>query len=55
VQNLEKMRHTDGALAKQVAEQLYDQSLAAAGLLEDPRTMIARMTSLLEKLLSNKS
>lgn len=50
--SLEKMRHTDATLAKEVAEQLNDQALAAANLLEDPRGMLGRMTTLLEKLLS---
>ena len=50
--SLEKMRHTDAALATQVAEQVLDQALVSAGLLEDPRTMLGRMTALLEKLLT---
>jgi molecular chaperone HtpG len=50
--SLEKMRHTDAELAKEVAEQINDQALAAANLLEDPRGMLGRMTGLLEKLLS---
>ena len=53
--SLEKMRHTDAALAQQVAEQLNDQALAAANLLEDPRAMLGRMTGLLEKLLSKQA
>lgn len=48
--NLEKNRHADAGLAAQIAEQLYDQSLAAANLLDDPRAMLGRMTALLEKL-----
>ncbi len=52
--SLEKMRHTDAALASQVAEQVLDQALVSANLLEDPRTMLARMTALLEKLLAGK-
>jgi hypothetical protein len=35
-----------------VAEQLLDQSLVTAGLLDDPRAMLGRMTELLEKLLT---
>jgi molecular chaperone HtpG len=49
---LEKMRHSDEALAAEVSEQIFDNALVAAGLLEDPRTMLARMNSLLEKLLA---
>ena len=46
------MRHDETALAQQVAEQLHDQALASANLLDDPRAMLGRMTGLLEKLLS---
>ena len=49
---LEKTRHENSALAAQVAEQLLDQSLVTAGLLDDPRAMLGRMTELLEKLLT---
>ncbi|MDB6154449.1 MAG: molecular chaperone Hsp90 [Chthoniobacteraceae bacterium] len=49
---LEKIRHTDAPLAGQVAEQIFDNSLVAAGLLEDPRAMLGRLNSLLEKLLT---
>ena len=48
--SLEKTRHADESLAAQIAEQLFDQSLVAANLLDDPRTMLARMTTLLEKV-----
>jgi molecular chaperone HtpG len=49
---LEQMRHIDAPLAAQVAEQVLDDALLAAGLLEDPRTMLGRLNSLLEKLLT---
>src|SRR4030095_1848822 len=52
---LEETRGTDGDLARQVAEQIYDNALVAAGLLEDPRAMLSRMNSLLEKLLAKDS
>ncbi|MGV3531219.1 MAG: molecular chaperone HtpG [Chthoniobacteraceae bacterium] len=48
---LEKLRHADSQLAAQIAEQVFDNALVAAGLLEDPRIMLNRMNSLLEKLL----
>ena len=48
--SLEKVRNSDAELGKVVAQQVADQTLAAAGLLDDPRTMLGRMTSLLEKL-----
>jgi TNF receptor-associated protein 1 len=49
---LEKTRHTDKPLAEQVAEQIFDNALVSAGLLEDPRAMLARLNSLLEKVLA---
>ncbi len=49
---LEKIRHTDAALAAQVAEQIYDNGLVSAGRLEDPRAMLARLNSLLERVLT---
>jgi molecular chaperone HtpG len=49
---LEKKRHSDAALAGQVAEQIFDSAMVAAGLLEDPRAMLARINSLLERVLA---
>ena len=49
---LDQTRSADADLAKQVAEQVFDNALVAAGLLEDPRAMLNRMNSLLEKLLA---
>ena len=51
---LEAMRTKDTELAAKVAEQIFDSSLAAAGMLEDPRTMLKRMNDLMEKLLEEK-
>ena len=48
---LEKIRSSDAPLATQVAEQIFDNALVAAGLMEDPRTMLNRMNSLLERVL----
>ena len=50
IASLEKLRHSDAALGREVALQVADQALAAAGLLDDPRLMFGRMTTLLEKL-----
>jgi molecular chaperone HtpG len=52
---LEDTRSMDSELAGQVAEQIFDNALVAAGLLGDPRAMLARMNSLLEKLLAKDS
>jgi TNF receptor-associated protein 1 len=49
---LEGMRQKDPALAASVAEQLLDNARVAAGLLEDPRTMLKRLNGLLERVLS---
>jgi len=54
VAQLEKIRHSDAALAGKVAEQVYDNARIAAGLLEDPREMLSRMNELLEQLLVKK-
>jgi hypothetical protein len=48
---LEALRHRDSALAAQIAEQVYDNAMVAAGLLEDPRRMLGRLNQLIEKLL----
>ncbi len=50
--SLQKQREKDPQLAAQVAEQILDNSRVAAGLLEDPRAMLARLNELLEKVLS---
>lgn len=49
---LQKMRGSDAALAATVAQQLLDNALVAAGLLEDPRAMVARLNQLLERVLT---
>jgi TNF receptor-associated protein 1 len=55
IAQLEKIRHTDAALAGEVAEQVFDNALVAAGLLDDPRAMLGRLNSLLEKLLQKQA
>jgi TNF receptor-associated protein 1 len=49
---LEAVRQQDPALAGSVAEQVLDNARVAAGLLEDPRTMLNRLNQLLEKVLT---
>ena len=51
---LQKMRQTDEVLAAKVTEQLFDNACVAAGLLEDPRSMLKRLNELLEQVLSTK-
>ena len=50
---LDAMRQKDAPLATSVAEQILDNARVAAGLLEDPRTMLNRLNQLLEKVLTN--
>jgi molecular chaperone HtpG len=52
---LEKMRHTDEPLASKVADQVLDNARVAAGLLDDPRTMLKRLNELLEQVLAAKT
>lgn len=54
VLRLDAMRQKDAALAASVAEQLLDNARVAAGLLEDPRAMLSRLNSLLEKVLAKE-
>jgi molecular chaperone HtpG len=49
---LAAMRSKDAALAASVAEQILDNARVAAGILEDPRAMLTRLNSLLEKVLT---
>jgi molecular chaperone HtpG len=51
---LDAMRRKDAALAASVAEQILDNSRVAAGVLEDPRAMLTRLNSLLEKVLAKE-
>jgi molecular chaperone HtpG len=52
---LEQIRQSDSALAGKVAEQIFDNARVAAGLLDDPRTMLKRLNELLEQVLVTKS
>ena len=50
MKKLHAMRTTDADKAELVAEQLLDNALIAAGLLEDPSRMVARLNKLLESV-----
>jgi len=50
VVRLQALREQDAPLAELVAQQLLDQARLAAGRLEDPRTMLARMNTLLSRV-----
>ena len=47
---LSTARESRPEVAKQVVEQIYDNALISAGLLEDPQAMLKRINSLLEQL-----
>ncbi|ORX56380.1 heat shock protein Hsp90 [Hesseltinella vesiculosa] len=48
MRGLHQIRDQDPDLAKLVAEQVYDNALCAAGVLDDPRSMIQRLNKLVE-------
>ncbi|KAL1931286.1 hypothetical protein VTP01DRAFT_10423 [Rhizomucor pusillus] len=48
MRGLYRLRKSDPDLAKMIVEQVYDNALCAAGVLDDPRSMITRLNSLLE-------
>lgn len=48
IQNINTLREKDEALARLVAEQVFDNAMIAAGLLEDARPMVNRIQRLLE-------
>jgi TNF receptor-associated protein 1 len=47
---LNGLRESNPDLAKLVAEQIYDNSMIAAGFVEDPRSMVSRIYDLLGKI-----
>lgn len=54
VVGLEKLRHSDAALAAKVAEQLFDSARLGAGLLDDPQVLLRRMHELMERVVTPK-
>jgi TNF receptor-associated protein 1 len=51
MKKLYSLKSTNSELARLVAEQVYDNSMIAAGLVEDPRKMLGRLNSILEQAL----
>ncbi|MEM9400434.1 MAG: molecular chaperone HtpG [Verrucomicrobiota bacterium] len=49
---LNQARESKPELAKQIIEQVYDSSMLAAGLMDDPRIMVKRMNELMAQALS---
>lgn len=50
IKNLATLRDGNPDLAKSIAEQIFDNTLVEAGILEDPKKMLGRVYGLLEKL-----
>lgn len=55
VRQLWAMREQQPDLATGVAQQIFDNALVAAGLLDDPRTMLPRLNQLLEALMTTSA
>lgn len=49
---LDKTRAADAGLAAKVAEQIFDNARVAAGLMDDPRSMVKRLNELMEQVLA---
>ncbi|KAL4230152.1 TNF receptor-associated protein 1 [Mactra antiquata] len=52
IKQLSQLQASDPYLAKLLAEQLYDNAMVTAGLMDDPRSMVSRLNELLEKALT---
>ncbi|KAG0223553.1 TNF receptor-associated protein 1, mitochondrial [Actinomortierella wolfii] len=52
IKKLWAVRTKDPVLAKEVAEQVYDNALIAAGVLDDPRSMLKRLNRIMEASLT---
>lgn len=50
---LNKLRKTKPEIAKEVLQQVYDNALISAGLLQDPRTIIKRLNKLMENVVES--
>jgi len=50
IKNLAELRDSNPDLAKTISEQIFDNTLVEAGILEDPKKMLGRVYGLLEKL-----
>lgn len=51
---LNQVREADAQLARDVAEQIMDNAMIQAGLLDDNRSMVPRLTKILDRALQNK-
>jgi len=55
IRGLNNLRSNDADLAKLIGEQVFDNALAAAGLLDDPRVMVPRLNNLLLSAIKNSN
>ena len=53
IRNLNELRKSNEELAVLITEQIYDNSLLAAGFMEDPRSITGRIYQILERLSAN--
>lgn len=53
IKNLASLRDGNPELATIIAEQIFDNTLVEAGILEDPKKMLGRVYELMEKLTGN--
>ena len=51
IRKLSELRSHDAELARMLAEQLYDNAMVSAGLMDDARSMVNRLNKLLERAL----
>lgn len=54
IKHLAALRESDADLAAVVARQLFSNALISAGLLDDPRTMLADLNQILEHAAKGK-
>ncbi len=55
IKSLYNLHKKDDELAQLIAEQLLDNSLISAGLIEDPRLVLSNLNKLLEKAFSKQT
>merc|ERR1712093_264638 len=55
IAKLNDLRITNRKLADDVCRQLCDNAQVAAGIIDDPRSMIGRIESFMEKAMDNKA
>ncbi|XP_008576559.1 PREDICTED: heat shock protein 75 kDa, mitochondrial [Galeopterus variegatus] len=54
IKKLDKLRKSEPDLAQLLADQIYENAMIAAGLVDDPRQMVGRLNDLLAKALERR-